>query len=182
MSERRTRYDIVEKILEIAKKPITKTTLMYKAHLNHGQLKRHLTFLLKAGLIQKAGQNHYQITDKGRGFLVHFKTAKTFLIINEKHITLTVALTWFICSILLPVSFLAIGGYTVNLSTIMVLLHNYFPPFCYLGFLYLLCTKKHWITIDISSPEFSKKMDETVDNFLLPVKQFFIKIWRALKP
>jgi predicted transcriptional regulator len=49
---RRVRHDIISEILEIGKRGVLKTKIMYRTRLSYQQLKKYLNALEKAGLIK----------------------------------------------------------------------------------------------------------------------------------
>jgi predicted transcriptional regulator len=64
---------IIANILDIAKGPVLKTQIMYKANLSFTQLHEYLTFLLTTNMITKslvAEKEMYQITPEGKNFLL----------------------------------------------------------------------------------------------------------------
>ncbi len=65
---KRDRLDIMLGILEIAREPIKKTHILYKANVNYHQLIKYLTLLEALGMIN-SNNGEYLITDKGRMFL-----------------------------------------------------------------------------------------------------------------
>ncbi len=66
---KRDRLDIMLNILDIAREPVKKTHILYRANINHAQLMKHLNTLEKLGMIIEYEPNKYTITDKGRIFL-----------------------------------------------------------------------------------------------------------------
>lgn len=65
---KRERFDIVAEILYFCEEQKTKTSIMYRANLNYSQLKKHLTYLTKQGLLLK-NYNKYITSAKGHRFL-----------------------------------------------------------------------------------------------------------------
>ena len=65
---KRDRLDIMLSILEIARVPIKKTHILYRANVNYQQLVKYLTLLEELGMITN-NNGIYLITDKGRMFL-----------------------------------------------------------------------------------------------------------------
>jgi len=80
--ERRDQVDIIAGILEAAKVGETKTQIMHSANLNHQQIKKYLTLLVKKGLLKKAKQRKkrlFKISDKGLKYLREYRELKAFL-------------------------------------------------------------------------------------------------------
>lgn len=71
---KRDKFDIVLKILAIAREPIKKTHVIYKANINFAQLVRYLDFLVSLGMIEvvESPFKGYRTTDKGVHFLQLF--------------------------------------------------------------------------------------------------------------
>ncbi len=70
MMVRRSRIDIMSKILSLAKESregLRITEIIYGANLNYGLATRYLDMLLKDGLlsVERGGVTTYKITDKG---------------------------------------------------------------------------------------------------------------------
>ena len=79
---RRTRIDILAKILSAAVNDKLKTRIMFKASLNYNQAEQYFKFLIKAGLLRKAESGRrtfYQTTDKGRQFVAKYKALKELI-------------------------------------------------------------------------------------------------------
>ena len=74
----RNRFEIVALILELSKKGIKKTHIMYRANLSYDQLMEYLSYVLDEGLLQKSVVNEpnpvqlYTTTPKGLLFLEKF--------------------------------------------------------------------------------------------------------------
>ena len=67
----RSRTEIVGQILEAAGDGATKTSIMFKAFLNHRQLQEYLTLLVEHGLINyDRAEREFATTEKGRRFLM----------------------------------------------------------------------------------------------------------------
>lgn len=68
---RRSKIDIVGKILSIAVDGIGKTAIVYRANLNFARADKYIGMLLKEGLISTLGGSKvkYKTTDKGLNFL-----------------------------------------------------------------------------------------------------------------
>ena len=65
----RTKIDIVAQILTSATGGETRTKIMYKSFLSHGQAKGYLEMLLQGGLLDRPSAHRYQTTDKGLRFI-----------------------------------------------------------------------------------------------------------------
>lgn len=71
----RSQWDIIAKVLGIARSPESKTHVMYRANLSFRQLERYLEFLLDKGLLRVSEVRHsratklFVTTDKGLSFL-----------------------------------------------------------------------------------------------------------------
>ena len=75
-STRRSEIDIIAEILRIAMKGERKTRIMYKANLNHSNLKKYLNLLIGKGLIIKIRSNGVELfktTKKGYEFLMSYE-------------------------------------------------------------------------------------------------------------
>ncbi len=66
--KRRTKFDIVIAILEVASGGANKTKIVYSANLNFNLATKYLDFLLKKGLVS-TNSGCYGITDEGKVFL-----------------------------------------------------------------------------------------------------------------
>ena len=64
----RSKEEILADMLEAAMSPTKKTALMFKANLNHAQLKMYLTILETNDLI-RTREGSWNATEKGREFL-----------------------------------------------------------------------------------------------------------------
>jgi predicted transcriptional regulator len=68
-------WDIMAKILYVAKNPEPKTHIMYRANLSFNQLKRYMELLLDRGLLNAVEKRQSKVrkvfvtTDKGLSFL-----------------------------------------------------------------------------------------------------------------
>jgi predicted transcriptional regulator len=66
----RGRLDIIADILEVSRKKVRKTHLMYHCNLSFKQLEFYLTFLVERRLLSHVGGDEmFKITDKGERFL-----------------------------------------------------------------------------------------------------------------
>lgn len=68
---RRGRLDIIAEILLFCEQHKSKTSIMYNANLNYGQLKNQINALTSQGLLRKE-LNKYVTTEKGYRFLELF--------------------------------------------------------------------------------------------------------------
>lgn len=72
MASYRSRLKIVADVLSVVRGGAKKTQVMYQANLSYKLLTRYLRDVIKAGLVSKAGENHYKLTPKGFEFLRAF--------------------------------------------------------------------------------------------------------------
>lgn len=80
--QRRTRMDIIAKILSAAINDRLKTRIMFKASLNFNQAEQYFNFLIKVGLLLKDGSGKrvfYKTTDKGKEFIAKYKALKEMI-------------------------------------------------------------------------------------------------------
>ncbi len=70
-NSRRGKLDIIAEILLFCEQQKSKTSIMYNANLNYGQLKSQISALTAQGLLQK-NVNKYVTTEKGYRFLELF--------------------------------------------------------------------------------------------------------------
>ena len=75
---RRSRFDIIGKMLSLARNGVAKTSLVYRANLNFNMVNRYLNLLIKEGLvsIDKSSTTKYKITKKGIEFLNAYENLK----------------------------------------------------------------------------------------------------------
>lgn len=73
MGMRRSRYQIILRILEVCIDESNKTKIVSQAHLNFKTVNSYIDFLINKGLINvKQGPiANYETTEKGRNFLKH---------------------------------------------------------------------------------------------------------------
>ena len=66
--EKRDKLDLILELLIASSEPIKKTHLIYRTKINHAQLSRYLSLLLKFGMIVELSQpsDGYVVSDKGR--------------------------------------------------------------------------------------------------------------------
>jgi predicted transcriptional regulator len=66
--EKREKLDLILELLIASSEPIKKTHLIYRTKINHAQLSRYLSLLLKFGMIVELSQpsDGYVVSDKGR--------------------------------------------------------------------------------------------------------------------
>ncbi len=81
INNRRSEIEILAEILNLAKKKPRKTKILYKANLNHRQLEKYLSFLVKKDLIVEENGSivRYNISEKGLEFLEAIQKASSFL-------------------------------------------------------------------------------------------------------
>ena len=72
---RRSRYDIIAKILSVAQDGAGKTSILYHANLNFGMVNRYLDFLIQEGMIA-TGSTKYKTTERGLEFLKAYKSLR----------------------------------------------------------------------------------------------------------
>lgn len=72
---KRDKLDILLVILDIAKLPVKKTHILYRANINYYQLTRYLDLLLGLEMLELINKpcKGYRITEKGRQMLQLFK-------------------------------------------------------------------------------------------------------------
>ena len=84
MSQRRNQLEIVYDILQaVADKGgvIRPTHLLYKSNLSHARMKEYIDQLSGKGMLtttEKAGKQHFAITEQGLKFLVDYKKVREF--------------------------------------------------------------------------------------------------------
>ncbi len=76
----RGRIEIIADILENARTPSTKTTIVYGANLSFEQADRYLDLLKDWNLLEEDGDDNYQITDRGVKFLSTFDELKDIIV------------------------------------------------------------------------------------------------------
>jgi predicted transcriptional regulator len=84
MSIRRSHLEVCAQILEAIEtgKAITKTHIMYRANVSFSQLQKYITLLLQMGLIgeiERESRRTYEITEKGKLLLYHYRKVKELL-------------------------------------------------------------------------------------------------------
>ena len=81
--ERRDQVDIIAGILEAAKENGgTKTQIMHSANLNHQQIERYLTLLIKRGLLKREKQRKkrlFKTSEKGLKYIREYRELKNSL-------------------------------------------------------------------------------------------------------
>lgn len=78
LNNRRSEMEIIANILDIARKGVKKTKILYKANLSYVQLKNYVSFLLEKGLLKKV-ENEYSTTKKGTLFLITWQNTLMLL-------------------------------------------------------------------------------------------------------
>ena len=78
---RRSRMEIIAKILEACLAPARRTHIMYKSYIDFRCLNRYVSLLEGKGLIKVLGNDPtlYVITEKGREFLRKYQEVKKIL-------------------------------------------------------------------------------------------------------
>jgi predicted transcriptional regulator len=72
--EKRDKLDLIIELLTASGEPVKKTHLLYRTHINHAQLTRYLSFVLRIGMMKETSDpfEGYVITEKGRLMLELF--------------------------------------------------------------------------------------------------------------
>lgn len=91
MSHRRSRLDIVLKVLSVAREGVDKPTrIMYAANLSWRPTQRILSSLVQQGLLReientgsRRSTKRYEITEKGASVVNYFERAKGLLEVEE---------------------------------------------------------------------------------------------------
>jgi len=65
---RRSRFDIIIEILDVAKAGVNKTSIVYKTNLNFMLAEKYLGLLVMQGLVENRSEKYFT-TDKGRLFM-----------------------------------------------------------------------------------------------------------------
>ena len=82
-NQRRSEIEVLASMLEVARRGVNKTKILYKANLSYTQLVNYLRFLMEKGLMDvvelKGGRNTYTTTVKGLLFLTAWKKTMPFL-------------------------------------------------------------------------------------------------------
>jgi predicted transcriptional regulator len=79
---KRSRFDIINDILNIAKIEKTKTPILYGANLSFNQLQEYLVLLVDLNLLslnENDGKSCYKTTDKGSNFLEKYREIQNLL-------------------------------------------------------------------------------------------------------
>lgn len=78
---RRGKFEIINHILETAKSPKTKTSIVYGANLSFDQADKYLDMLIQKGLIEKVeGKNtKYETTEKGHEFAQAYEELESIM-------------------------------------------------------------------------------------------------------
>jgi predicted transcriptional regulator len=80
---KRSREEVIEKILEICREPATKTKVVYQVNLNFRTVNPYLDLLTKSSLLEinRIGDSSavYRITPKGAEALGHIKALRALL-------------------------------------------------------------------------------------------------------
>ncbi|MDM7920582.1 MAG: hypothetical protein A4E48_00051 [Methanosaeta sp. PtaU1.Bin060] len=78
---KRSREEVIERILEICREPSTKTKIVYQVNLNFHTIIPYLSLLVKSGLLEDSGASIiiYKTTPKGIKALEHIKALRALL-------------------------------------------------------------------------------------------------------
>lgn len=81
---RRGKYEIISDILDNARNPKTKTSIVYGANLSFEQAGKYLDMLIQNGLMEKIAEKNtkYKTTEKGREFVQGYNELEN--IVSEK--------------------------------------------------------------------------------------------------
>jgi len=85
---KRDKLKILLEILEIAKSPVKKTHILYKANINFHQLTRYLELLLSLEMLEETDQPYkgYRTTEKGRQMLNLFYSDAVLPVVSQAEI------------------------------------------------------------------------------------------------
>jgi len=85
---KRDKLKILLEILEIAKSPVKKTHILYKANINFNQLTRYLGLLMNLEMLEEISQPYkgYRTTEKGRLMLNLFYSEELLPIVKENQL------------------------------------------------------------------------------------------------
>lgn len=74
-SVKRDKFAIMLNILNLARTPIKRTQILYRANINFYQLTRYLDLLIKVGMIEEKDSptRNYRTTEKGLEFIKMFE-------------------------------------------------------------------------------------------------------------
>ena len=76
-TRRRSSLEIAADMLEAAREGARKTSIMYRANLNHALLQSYLGMLVGEELLNRSGEpERFQLSDKGSKLLRHFQELK----------------------------------------------------------------------------------------------------------
>ena len=80
-STKRDKFDIILKILNLARTPVRKTHILYKANINFYQLRRYVDLLIGVAMIEEIESpfRGYRITEKGIQFIKMFEQETNIL-------------------------------------------------------------------------------------------------------
>jgi len=73
---KRGRLEIIYEILSICRKPINKTSILYKCNLSFSQLQKYMEYLFSHNLlksIKEKQKEYYHVTDKGRTYMEEYE-------------------------------------------------------------------------------------------------------------
>ena len=77
---RRSLFEIIAEILQVAKNGAKKTRIMYSSNLSYGMTQKYLTYLLETGLLREGDSFHTTVT--GLQFLQAYQPLE--LLLNTK--------------------------------------------------------------------------------------------------
>ncbi len=78
LNNRRSEMEIIANILDIARKGVNKTRILYNANLSYVQLKNYVGFMLDKGLMENV-EGKYSTTNKGKLFLITWQNTLALL-------------------------------------------------------------------------------------------------------
>ena len=83
----RSRFDIIDDVLNVISGKAKKTQIMYQANLSYRLLQKYLDEVKRSGLVQYERKDRcYVLTDKGREFLQAYKEYSRRASFVEKHL------------------------------------------------------------------------------------------------
>ncbi len=86
VNSRRSEFDIINEMLNMAKNGVKKTELIYKGNLSYHQLQKYLSYLLDKDILEEKRIKNgnrlnkmYYITEKGKDLLVSIEDMLSYL-------------------------------------------------------------------------------------------------------
>jgi len=73
---KRGRLEIIYEILLICRKPVNKTSILYKCNLSFSQLQKYMEYLFSYDLlksIHESPREYYHVTDKGKIYMEEYE-------------------------------------------------------------------------------------------------------------